>query len=425
MSRLTLRIVVVLAGLSIAGITFTQIYWVRKAFDLRENQFYRDVNTSLRAVAGRIFEINKTPSPANNPVNQVSTNYFVVTVNGPVEASLLEFLLLTEFEKRNISADFEYGLYDCIDRCMVGGNPMTPANKTALMTASAPLPVWKGNNYDGYYFGVQFQGIESNLISQMGIWGFSSIVNLIVIFFFVYTMFVILRQRRLSEIQRDFINNMTHEFKTPIATIAISSDVLKSPDVVKSPERLLNYATIIQNENNRLRQHVERVLQMARLDEDQVALKKESVDIHAIIEEAVKNISLALNNAGGKVDLQLNAVRHLLEGDRLHLTNVFYNLIDNAIKYSKQSPAIKISSRNVNGSIVIEVQDNGIGINPEHQRKVFHKFYRVPTGNLHDVKGFGIGLNYVKLIMAAHKGKISLESETGKGSTFTLNLPVL
>jgi two-component system phosphate regulon sensor histidine kinase PhoR len=428
MSRLTLRIVVILAGLSIAGITFTQIYWVRKAFDLRENQFYRDVNAGLRAVAGRIFEVNQTPSPANNPVNQVSTNYFVVTVNGPVEASLLEFLLVTEFERRNITADFEYGLYDCIDQCMVGGNTVIPVNKAnnkTVATASTPLPVWKGNNYDGYYFGVQFHGIESNLISQMGIWGFSSIVNLIVIFFFVYTMFVILRQRRLSEVQRDFINNMTHEFKTPIATIAISADVLKSADVVKSPERLLNYATIIQNENNRLRQHVERVLQMARLDEEQVALKKESVDIHAIIEEAVKNISLALSAAGGKVGLELHAMRHVLEGDRLHLTNVFYNLIDNAIKYSKASPSIRIATHNVNGSISIEITDNGIGISQEHQKKVFHKFYRVPTGNLHDVKGFGIGLNYVKLIVNAHKGKISLVSEPGKGSTFTLNLPVL
>jgi two-component system phosphate regulon sensor histidine kinase PhoR len=424
-SRLTLRIVVILAGLSIAGITFTQIYWVRKAFDLRENQFYRDVHSSLRSVATRIFEINKTASPANNPVNQVSTNYFVVTVNGPVDASVLEFLLMTEFERRNISADFEYGLYDCVDRCMVGGNAI-PANNKTIPASAGILPVWTENsNYDGYYFGVQFHGIESNLISQMGIWGFSSIVNLIVIFFFVYTMFVILRQRRLSEIQKDFINNMTHEFKTPIATIAISSDVLKNPDVVKSPERLLNYATIIQNENNRLRQHVERVLQMARLDEDQVALKKESVDVHTIIDEAVKNISLSLSTAGGKVNLDLQAIRHTVVGDRLHLANVFYNLIDNAIKYSTEPPFINISTRNTNGSITIDVKDDGIGISADHQRKVFHKFYRVPTGNLHDVKGFGIGLNYVKLIITAHKGKISLTSEPGKGSTFTLNVPVV
>jgi len=157
----------VLAGLSIAGITFTQIYWVRKAFDLRENQFYRDVNTSLRSVAGQIFEINQTPSPANNPVTQVSTNYFVVSLNSPVNSTLLEFLLTTEFEKRNISADFEYGTYDCIDRCMVGGNTVSPRNK--LVMAATSLPTWKEGTYDGYYFGVHFPSIETNLISQMGI----------------------------------------------------------------------------------------------------------------------------------------------------------------------------------------------------------------------------------------------------------------
>jgi two-component system phosphate regulon sensor histidine kinase PhoR len=422
-SRLTLRIVVVLAGLSIAGITFTQIYWVRKAFDLRENQFYRDVETSLRSVAGQIFEINQTPSPANNPVTQVSTNYFVVSLNSPVNATLLEFLLTTEFEKRNITADFEYGTYDCIDKCMVGGNAISPRGK--LVSAGTALPTWKEGTYDGYYFGVHFPAIETNLISQMGIWGFSSIVNLIVIFFFVYTLFVILRQRRLSEIQKDFINNMTHEFKTPIATIAISADVLKNPDVVRFPERLLNYATIIQNENNRLKQHVERVLQMARLDKEDVALKKETVSIHEIIEEAVKNISLSLQAVQGKIELHLGAQHDNVLGDRLHLTNVFFNLVDNAIKYARLSPSIQITTRNSSGQLVIDVQDNGIGISVDHQKKVFHKFYRVPTGNVHDVKGFGIGLNYVKLIVTAHKGKISLASEPGKGSIFTVILPLV
>lgn len=415
---------VVLAGLSIAGITFTQIYWVRKAFDLRENQFYRDVSSGLGHVASQIFEINQTPSPANNPVTQVSTNYFVVSVNSPLNPTLLEFLLTTEFERRNITADFEYGIYDCIDKCMVGGNAVSPKNRQ-LVSTSGPLPTWKEGTYDGYYFGVHFPSIETDVLSQMGIWGFSSIVNLIVIFFFVYTLFVILRQRRLSEIQKDFINNMTHEFKTPIATIAISADVLKEPEVGRFPERILNYATIIQNENNRLRQHVDRVLQMARLDEEEVALKKETVDIHDVIEESVKSTALALNSANGKIELQLGADKHMVIADKLHLANVFYNLIDNAIKYSRSSPSIHIATRNANDQIVIDVEDNGIGISAEDQKKVFHKFYRVPTGNVHDVKGFGIGLNYVKLLVRAHKGKISLESEPGKGSIFTLNLPVI
>lgn len=421
MSRSTLRTVIVLAALSIVGITVTQLYWVRKAFDIRENQFNRDVNAALSQVAAKIFEINQTPSPANNPVNQLSTNYFVVTINGPVNAALLEFLLNSELEKRNITAEFEYGIYDCIEKCMVGGKSVSP--RPRQLVASAEWPSWEPRDFDGYYFGVQFPRVEANLISQMGIWGFSSAVMLIVIFFFVYTLLVILRQRRLSEIQKDFINNMTHEFKTPISTIAISTEVLKDPRIVQAPERLLNYTTIIQNENNRLKQQVERVLQMARLDREEIALKKENLDVHELIQEAVKNISLSLNSKQGQIDLHLDANPSTAYVDRLHVTNVFFNLLDNAIKYCARDPHIVVRTRNRSGFLEVSISDNGIGITAENQKKVFHKFFRVPTGNVHDVKGFGIGLNYVKLVAETHKGKITLTSEPGKGSTFTLLLP--
>jgi two-component system phosphate regulon sensor histidine kinase PhoR len=422
-SRLTLRIVIILAGLSIAGITFTQIYWVRKAFDIRENQFYRDVNAALSNVATTIFEINNTPSPANNPVTQVSTNYYVVTINGPIDVNLLEFLIATEFEKRNIKAEFEYGIYDCIYKCMAGKEAeAAPTNRR--LVSQAQLPSWEAGPADGYYFGVQFPKLEVNLVSQMGIWLFSSAVNLVVIFFFVYTIFVILKQRRLSEIQRDFINNMTHEFKTPISTIAISAEVLKDPRIINTPERLLNYTTIIQNENNRLKQQVERVLQMARLDREHISLKKELLDVHEIIREAVKNIAIGKSTQIDNIELNLGSPNSKVEADKLHLTNVFFNLLDNAIKYCKEMPRIVISTAKTHDSLQITVSDNGIGISPENHRKVFQKFYRVPTGNIHDVKGFGIGLNYVKLVVESHKGKINLASELGKGSTFTLILPV-
>ena len=409
---------IVLAALSIAGITLTQVYWVRKAFDIRENQFYRDVNTSLNNVAQKIFEINKTPSPTSNPVSQISSNYFVILVNGPIDASVLEFLLMTEFEKRNITEDFEYGIYDCVEKCMVGGNYISP--KAKLISHFPETP--KLNN-DGYYFAVQFPRLEANILSQMGIWGFSSAVMLVVIFFFVYTLFVILKQRRLSEIQKDFINNMTHEFKTPIATIAISTEVLKDPDIVHTPERLLNYVTIIQNENQRLKQQVERVLQMAQLDKEDIGLKREATDIHELIREVVKNNAVAIESKQGSIHLELNAKATSAHIDRLHFSNVIYNLLDNAVKYNQNPPAITIATMNLNDSLQISISDNGIGIAPEEQGKVFHKFYRVPTGNVHDVKGFGLGLNYVKLIVEKHGGKISLESGLGKGSTFVITLP--
>lgn len=416
MSRLTLRIVIVLAAVSILGITAIQVYWVRRAFDLKENQFNQDVTRALTNVSTKILDITKTPSPANNPVKQLSTNYFVVLVNGPIDNNLLEFLLVTEFEKRNLPTDFEFGVYDCVEKCMKGGNSVSP--KRIVPVNFSELPTWQN---DGYYFGVRFPMVEANLISQMGIWGFSSAVLLIVIFFFIYTLLVILKQRRLSEIQKDFINNMTHEFKTPLSTIAISTAVLKDPNIVQTPERLLNYATIIENENQRLKQQVERVLQMARLEKEDIGLKKEIYDVHELIQEAAKNNSIS---SKATLSLSLQAKNSTVLADKLHLINVLFNLFDNAIKYNQQAPRISIYTYNVNGSIGINIQDNGIGIRPEDQRKIFYRFYRVPTGNLHDVKGFGLGLSYVKLIVEAHKGKISVSSEPGNGSCFSIVLPL-
>jgi two-component system, OmpR family, phosphate regulon sensor histidine kinase PhoR len=417
-SRNTLRIIIILAAVSIVGITTTQIYWVRKAFDLKENQFNRDVTAALAQVSSKILEINKTPSPANNPVTQLTSNYFVVLVNGPIDNNLLEFLLLTEFEKRRITADFEYGVFDCIDKCMVGGNYTSPG-KIATHVNFTELPAWKN---DGYYFGVQFPMVEATLISQMGIWGFSSIVLLIVIFFFVYTLFVILKQKRLSEIQKDFINNMTHEFKTPLSTIAISTSVLKDPSIIQTPERLLNYATIIENENQRLQQQVERVLQMARLETEDLGLKKEKHDLHQLIKEAASNNLLT---SKASITLLLEAEQTEVKVDKLHMINVIFNLLDNAIKYNLNVPAITIRTFDSEENICMEITDNGIGISVEEQKKIFHRFYRISTGNLHDVKGFGLGLSYVKLIIESHKGKISLTSDSTHGSCFLIELPIV
>ena len=410
---------IALAAISILGITSTQIYWVRKAFDLKENQFNDDVNRALENVASQIFEVNKMPVPANGLVSQESSNYFTVSLNGPIDTNLLGFLLRNEFDKRNIVADYEYGVYDCSDQCMMGGNYISPT-KNKIPVSLNELPALK---MDGYYFGVRFPQIEANLIGQMGIWGFSSVVMLVVIFFFVYTLFVILKQRRLSEVQKDFINNMTHEFKTPLSTIAISTSVLKDPSIIHNPERLLNYATIIENESSRLKQQVERVLQMARTEKSDAVLKKEKSDLHELIRDAVKNISTFLQSQTGTIDIYLKASHSLVEVDKLHFTNVIHNLLDNAIKYSEASPVISVSTLNQGKNFIIEVKDNGIGISSENRKKIFHRFYRVPTGNLHDVKGFGLGLNYVKLIVKAHKGKITVQSDPNGGSTFTIVLP--
>ena len=420
MKSSTIRFIVVLATISILGISITQIYWVKRAFGLKEAEFDRQVNTALFNVASQIFSLNNTPSPANNPVKQVSTNYYVVMVNSDIDANLLEFLLRSEFEKRNIQADFEYGIYDCTHEKMVYGNYVKLSDKASKREQNPNLPKWVNA---GYYFGVQFPNREAQILNQMGIWSFSSAVLLIVIVFFGYTLFVILKQKRLSEIQKDFINNMTHEFKTPISTIAVSTEVLKDTNIVQQPERLLQYATVIENENKRLKQHVERVLQMAKLDKEDVGLKKETVNLHEIIQEVVQSIDLALQERQGSIQLNLNAPSSNLPADRHHLTNVIFNLLDNALKYCTSKPSITIQTELNAGTLSLTVEDNGIGISDENKRRIFQKFYRVPTGNVHDVKGFGLGLHYVKQIVEAHRGRITVASEPGKGCAFTILLP--
>jgi two-component system, OmpR family, phosphate regulon sensor histidine kinase PhoR len=415
----TIRFVVILAALSIVGITITQIYWVRKAFDLKEAEFVRTVNTALYNVANQLFQINKTPSPANNPVKQLSTNYFVVMVNSEIDANLLEYLLRNEFEKRGIAADFEYGVYDCSSEQMVYGDYVA-FNTAREKNTTKFLPKWSNQ---AYYFGVQFPNRAAHIINQMGIWSFSSIVLLTVIAFFAYTLFVILKQKRLSEIQKDFINNMTHEFKTPIATIAVSAEVLKDENIISQPERLRNYAGIIEKENIRLKQQVERVLQMARLDKEDIGMKKELLDIHQIVQDSIRNYAMALEERQGKLESELAATRSHIQGDKFHLTSVLNNLIDNAIKYCREIPSITIRTFDRDDGCIIEVRDNGIGISPENQRRIFQKFYRVPTGNVHDVKGFGLGLSYAKTIVEAHGGEISLQSELGMGCSFQIYIP--
>jgi two-component system phosphate regulon sensor histidine kinase PhoR len=416
----SIRLIVILAVLCITGITITQWYWVSRAFDLKEAEFERTVNTALFNVADQIFRINKTPSPAVNPVKQVSTNYFAVQVNGEIDVSMLEFLLRSEFEKRNIAADFEYGVYDCSSEKMKYGDYVPMQARGEKITAK-PLPTWSNH---AYYFGVQFPNREAHLINQMGIWTFSSLVLLLVILFFAYTLFVILKQKRLSEIQKDFINNMTHEFKTPISTIGVSTEVLKNPDIVHHPERLLNYTTIIEKENIRLKNQVERVLQMAKFDKKDIGLKKETVDVHQIINDAIQSSALPLQEKKGVIRCELRATHAIIEADRLHLINVFYNLIDNAIKYCRQSPEIVISTADENKRLCIYVKDNGLGIARENHKKIFQKFYRVPTGNVHDVKGFGLGLHYVRSVIQGHKGTIKIESDLNCGSVFKITLPV-
>ena len=247
---------------------------------------------------------------------------------------------------------------------------------------------------------------------------------LIIILCFIYVIRTIFKQKQFSNLLTDFINNMTHEFKTPISTISLTSETLTNSAVLKNEKRVKKYGKIIQDESARMRLQVEKILQMAALEQGDFELNISDVNIHGLIKNAVDKFVVKIEQREGSIITDLKADNFNIEADKVHLENIIYNLIDNATKYCKEKPVIKIGTKDIGDKIKIAFQDNGIGIKPENQKQVFEKYYRVPTGNIHDVKGFGLGLSYVKLIVEAHQGEIVLASELGKGSTFVIILPL-
>ncbi len=243
------------------------------------------------------------------------------------------------------------------------------------------------------------------------------------LFCFAYTIYVIFRQKKLDQIKNDFINNMTHEFKTPIATISLAADSITAPSILTNPDKVKRFVDIIKQENKRMNGQVEKVLQMAILDRDTLQLKITEIDINEIIEHALANFSLQVEARGGFIHTELLAVRHVIEGDFTHISNIIHNLLDNANKYSPENPEIIIRTRNISDGIEISVEDKGLGLSPASRKLIFDKFYRVPTENIHDIKGFGLGLSYVRNMLTAHKGSIEVISEYGKGSSFIVFLP--
>ncbi|MEP2024788.1 MAG: HAMP domain-containing sensor histidine kinase [Reichenbachiella sp.] len=417
MNRKTFRLVVFLAAISIGGILFIQIFWMDKAFDLSNKQFEHNVNLALLNVTSTLCEINQNEI-LPDPIEQLSSNYFIVNLNNKIAPELLETILKSEFQKREIAEDFEYGVFDCTNREMVYGRYINLKENTISTPASSTFPKL---NKDAYYFGVYFPNKTSTLAGEMWIWGFSSLVLLVVVVFFGYTLMAIFRQKKLSEIQKDFINNMTHEFKTPISTIALSTDVLQSPEIINQPERLSQYAQIIKKEATRLQNQVDRVLQMATVEKNTISLTKQPFNINELIDQSIQSAQLNLTN-GGQINFETKTPDATISADKVHLTNIIYNLLDNALKYNESIPKVDISTFSEKDKVTITVKDNGQGIEKKDLELIFKKFYRVHTGNLHDVKGFGLGLYYVKMIVEAHNGQISLESSP-EGTTFTINLP--
>jgi len=281
------------------------------------------------------------------------------------------------------------------------------------------------NNFiDPKYLVLHFPNQQKDLFKGMyPLLVMSAVVILIFLFSYYYILASNLKQKKLSAIKNDFISNMTHEFKTPISTISLASEMLSDTSINQTPEKQNRYLKMIRDENKRLSVLVESILQTSILDKGEFRLKPVELDIHDIINTAINNTQLLIGQRGGQIHTALKAERHKLLADKVHLTNIVFNLIDNAIKYTIDVPEISVKTENTETGIKISVSDNGIGISKENQRKIFDKFYRVPTGNVHNVKGFGLGLSYVLAVAEKHGGTVEVQSELGKGSTFIIYIP--
>lgn len=420
MSSRTLRIFTVLSVLLLLGLALVQFYWFRQAYQLEDRDFDQRVTSALRVVCQRMIDYNNRPNALPlKPVERVSANYYTVQINDQMDPSALEVFLKQEFSRRDLKANFEYGIYDCEQhQIQYGGFVCHTANCDDQKAVKTAFPKVSGPNY---YFGVYFPEKRNYVFGQLKLWTISSVGILLVILFFSYALYVIFKQKRLSELQTDFVNNLTHEFKTPLSTILISTDVLSKPH--QSAERLANYAGIIRKEALRLKQQVDTVLQTAQNRHQKLHL--ETLDVHEVLEDLLERFQPRIQEENIQVTLELKAEPSLIQADAMHLTNTLYNLLDNAIKYSNNPAVIRISTQVINQRLMIDVQDQGIGIAPKHHSHVFHKFFRVPTGNIHNVKGFGLGLYYVKTMTEAMGGQVDMSSQEDKGSRFRLAYPAL
>lgn len=339
-----------------------------------------------------------------------------------IDPKVVDSLLLICLANHRLNLEYEFGVFDDQGELVFGNERHEGKLRASKVRAQLfPSDIIQLPYYLQVYFPNQGSYIFNSLLSLL-------LLSLLLIVTLIWTSFFSIRtisnQKKNSEIKNDFINNMTHELKTPISTISLACEALNDPELGKVESVKNRYLGIINAENKRLGLLVEEVLQSAVLDKGDFKLKREDLDVHRLVEEVVDKYQIQLAERKGKVVLHLDAPTSLIEGDKNHLANVLYNLLDNAVKYSKGEPAIEISSSEQEGMLLLDVKDQGIGISAENLKKIFDRLYRVPTGNVHNVKGFGLGLSYVKIITERHGGRVSVESKLNEGSTFYIELPI-
>lgn len=418
-------LIVLLITLSVLGIMFIQMHWIRNAILVKRQLHEKNIENSIKQIKelmyNRYFQKEMVGyMPTENARMYNLRNFTVMDFSEDEVKAIIDSTL----KKNDLKEKYEYCITNIFDQCISVSNEFKEeykgTSKKELITPPGGMQVETLHLY-----------IEDKnyIIKKMGGLIVASIFfTCIIISAFALTIRTMFRQKNLSEIKSDFINNMTHELKTPLATISLAIDALVNEKVIHDTEKIRYYSAMIKDENKRMNKQVEKILQAARLERQEIKLNLQELNAHDIIHKTADNLALQVQEKNGSITLALNADKYVIEADDVHFSNIIFNLLDNAIKYSKDNVPLQINVETSiagNGMLAIKIQDNGIGMSKETQNRVFEKFYRAHTGNLHNVKGFGLGLSYVKAITEAHGGKVKVESALGKGSTFTVFLPFI
>ncbi|MDR3026531.1 HAMP domain-containing sensor histidine kinase [Chryseobacterium sp.] len=409
-----LNIIITLGFVAIIGILIAQLMWTRQAYNLEDKKFNQKVNIALMEVAEKLSG-GKT-SYTENPVQNIANDYYVVNINNEFHPVVLEYYLKTEFTRFQINTDYVYALYNCHSDKMVYGKYMTshqesPSNKVINFPKHKNLI---------YYFSIRFPDKTTYLISSLRFWYLLTFALIIILLVYVYSIYTIIQQKKFSELQRDFINNMTHEFKTPLSSILLASEALNKQDLVQDNSKLQTYTSIIINQSHKLNNHIEKILNIAKNDAAGLSLKPQKILLLPFIQEIADSIQHKNKDLSIEIDIENSTS---LMADEFHFTNIIYNLLDNSIKYCETKPVIKISANKDSKGLYLKFKDNGMGIPAKNIPHIFEKFYRVHTKRSEEVNGFGLGLFYVKKVVQQHHWKISVENNEDKGITTTLFFP--
>jgi len=410
------RTVIVTTLVALVLLLALQAYWFARTYTTQEQQFDHTVNLALRGVADELLRQRGDAWTRVQPIRQTASNSFFVPFAAPVDYLELNSLLIKEFVARDIPGPFELALVDHVQQNVVLGtlHPqglLAVGKITCIHREPVSVPV---------DFMVTFPDKPADIVGAMSAWVFTAVTCVAILIVFAILLIDLAKQKKLAEIKADFINNMTHELQTPVANIAMASEVLSRAGTSADTSKVMQYAGIIHQENQRLRLHIEQVLQTARLNRGEIAMNKKPVDLNALIDDVTRTFEVRLQQREGRLQKELKAANPWVQADPDHIAQVLFNLLDNADKYSHRAPDITISTRDHERGVLVSIADRGIGIRQEEQKFIFDQFYRAPTGDRHDVRGFGLGLAYVRQIMTAHAGTVNVTSAENAGSRFDL-----